>query len=413
MDVQKILKTAISYHNSNRTDKAEVLYRDILRSSLGHPVASVLLSKILLRDGRFSETGELLSRVLSAHPYYMQAYNVAGDYFGQIGNEEKAIRSYKRALLMEPTQSGPSVSLANIMQAKGDLGRPNNNIILNNYKKAVICQPKFIPAINNLAGMQLKMHKPKDALATLTSAADLNATNVRSIAYKTIALLGAGQVSEAYELIGFKTLVRSKTINLNDTGYDLDSFNKKLRQALLEHPNLTSDWDPKKRAIRGGAIAPRLFEYATPILDILKKVLTKSINKYISCLPNNLEHPYLGNKPRQYAIDIWGNILRSSDHQSGHIHNQGWMSGVYYVSMPPNTKKDEKYAGWIEFNRPGYGLPLLGGEKHIRKIEPRPGMLIMFPSYVWHGTIPFFSQGDRISIAFDLHSEDSQSARNN
>ena len=407
MDVQKLLTKAISYHNCNRMREAEVLYRDILRVSSGHPVASVLLAKILLSGGRLSEIEGLLSRVLSEHTYYMQAYNTAGDYFGQIGKEEKAMLLYRKALLLDPAQSAPLVSLANIMQSKNELDSRVNNSILGSYRKAVINQPKFIPAINNLAAMQLKMRRPNEALATLARANDINGTSVRSIAYKTIALLGAGRVSEANELIGFDTLVCSKTIDLEDSSCDLNGFNKELTKALLAHPNLTSDWDPKKRAIRGGTIVPRLFEYEAPILGLLKNVLIKSIDKYISCLPSNLEHPYLARKPKRYAIDIWGNILRSNDHQSGHIHNQGWMSGVYYVSMPPISKKDDDFAGWIEFNRPGYGLPLLGGERHIRKIEPQPGMLIMFPSYVWHGTIPFFSEGDRMSIAFDLHTEES------
>ena len=79
------------------------------------------------------------------------------------------------------------------------------------------------------------------------------------------------------------------------------------------------------------------------------------------------------------------------------------MSGVYYVAVPEPEPGDDPRAGWIEFNRPGYGIPPLSGSAGIETICPEPGMAILFPSYVWHGTIPFSGGGERISIAFDLH----------
>jgi predicted 2-oxoglutarate/Fe(II)-dependent dioxygenase YbiX len=37
----------------------------------------------------------------------------------------------------------------------------------------------------------------------------------------------------------------------------------------------------------------------------------------------------------------------------------------------------------------------------LRTILPRPGQLVLFPSTMWHGTIPFES-GERLTIAFDV-----------
>lgn len=34
--------------------------------------------------------------------------------------------------------------------------------------------------------------------------------------------------------------------------------------------------------------------------------------------------------------------------------------------------------------------------------KPAPGLLLLFPSYTWHRTLPFESGTDRISIAFDV-----------
>tara|TARA_B100000795_G_scaffold132485_1_gene98853 strand:+ start:147 stop:485 length:339 start_codon:yes stop_codon:yes gene_type:complete len=107
-------------------------------------------------------------------------------------------------------------------------------------------------------------------------------------------------------------------------------------------------------------------------------------------------------KPSSYSLNCWANFLETGGYQSNHIHNNGWMSGVYYVSIPQSETEVAENAGWITFNRSGYDLPHFGGEYGIKKIRPVPGMLILFPSYVWHGTIPFSGTKSRVSISFDV-----------
>ena len=65
-------------------------------------------------------------------------------------------------------------------------------------------------------------------------------------------------------------------------------------------------------------------------------------------------------------------------------------------------ERNNENAGWIEFNRSGYNLPHFGNDKGIQKIKPKKGMFILFPSYVWHGTIPFSGSKNRVSISFDI-----------
>jgi hypothetical protein len=35
-------------------------------------------------------------------------------------------------------------------------------------------------------------------------------------------------------------------------------------------------------------------------------------------------------------------------------------------------------------------------------VKPEPGMLVLFPSYMWHGTAPFGGKEPRLTIAFDV-----------
>jgi hypothetical protein len=42
--------------------------------------------------------------------------------------------------------------------------------------------------------------------------------------------------------------------------------------------------------------------------------------------------------------------------------------------------------------------PALHSEYEIR---PGVGMLVLFPSYFWHGTVPFSGERTRLTVAFD------------
>jgi hypothetical protein len=61
-----------------------------------------------------------------------------------------------------------------------------------------------------------------------------------------------------------------------------------------------------------------------------------------------------------------------------------------------NTSTQE---GWIKFGEPGYDVGLKDPVR--RTVQPRVGRLVLFPSYTWHGTIPFHAPQDRTTIAFD------------
>ena len=98
-------------------------------------------------------------------------------------------------------------------------------------------------------------------------------------------------------------------------------------------------------------------------------------------------------------------VLRSSGYQSPHIHAHGVVSGVYYVQIPDIVATaGDSQAGCLRF-----GQSIIQGEDERSQgsflqmtVRPEEGMMVLFPSYVWHHTIPFESDTDRISIAFDV-----------
>jgi len=86
-----------------------------------------------------------------------------------------------------------------------------------------------------------------------------------------------------------------------------------------------------------------------------------------------------------------------------HIHKNAWISGVTYLRIPEGIHASQtKHAGWIEFGRPPLDEYRYSYEPRTLTIEPTEGMLLLFPSYYWHGTIPHTSDDLRISFGFNL-----------
>jgi hypothetical protein len=55
-------------------------------------------------------------------------------------------------------------------------------------------------------------------------------------------------------------------------------------------------------------------------------------------------------------------------------------------------------AGWLKFGEPDIDL----GLPQHHAVQPRPGRLVLFPSYFWHGTVPFEDTAPRLTVAFDV-----------
>ncbi len=62
--------------------------------------------------------------------------------------------------------------------------------------------------------------------------------------------------------------------------------------------------------------------------------------------------------------------------------------------------KFEGQEGWLKFGEPPFDM---GFSDPVRRmVEPKVGRLVLFPSYMWHGTLPFTAPDTRTTIAFDV-----------
>jgi tetratricopeptide (TPR) repeat protein len=95
----------------------------------------------------------------------------------------------------------------------------------------------------------------------------------------------------------------------------------------------------------------------------------------------------------------WSVRLRTSGHHANHVHPRGWISSACYVELPDIMNDARTDAGILTFGEPSIATtPALKAEYSVR---PKVGMLVLFPSYFWHGTVPFSSSQPRLTVAFD------------
>ncbi|WP_428099902.1 tetratricopeptide repeat protein [Candidatus Rariloculus sp.] len=157
-------------------------------------------------------------------------------------------------------------------------------------------------------------------------------------------------------------------------------FNQSMRFGTQTTGNLVADTDP--------AIRAALTAFLKPIAD------------YRARLGNADDHPLsVRNRGEAHYAGCWSVRLKARGFHVNHIHSEGWLSSAYYVSVPAETADAAKQSGWLKFGEPAQPVP---GAGPARTVQPLPGRLVLFPSYMWHGTTAIHGTEPRLTMAFDV-----------
>ncbi len=123
------------------------------------------------------------------------------------------------------------------------------------------------------------------------------------------------------------------------------------------------------------------------------------IAQYQAAMRRDPSHPLFSrNTAAAKMVGCWSIRLQRGGYHVNHIHPQGWISSAYYVSVPAEVQDESLRSGWIKFGEPRFPMP---GAAADRFVQPRPGRLVLFPSYLWHGTTPIQGDEPRLTAAFD------------
>jgi Putative 2OG-Fe(II) oxygenase len=155
---------------------------------------------------------------------------------------------------------------------------------------------------------------------------------------------------------------------------------------------------PVAQTLRGGTQTEKHLPRDNPLVAEFFAMLDAPIRDYVSRLHHDTGHPVDRRRRAGYGLaGSWSVRLSSGGFHTDHVHPQGWLSSAYYVELPRDNPAAGQ-AGWLKFGQPGVRVGL--GPDHF--VKPEPGMLVLFPSYFWHGTVPLVEGGDRLTAAFDV-----------
>jgi tetratricopeptide (TPR) repeat protein len=159
---------------------------------------------------------------------------------------------------------------------------------------------------------------------------------------------------------------------------------------------------PVDQSLRGGTQTDGyLLARVEPEFRRLRTALIEAVGAHIKGLPRRDPfHPTLKHRrdrPIRFA-GAWSVRLAQGGFHVAHVHPLGWFSSALYLGLPDPDPTDPE-AGRLVLGEPGseLGLPLTP----LATIEPGIGKLVLFPSFMWHGTRRF-GQGERLTVALDV-----------
>lgn len=244
-----------------------------------------------------------------------------------------------------------------------------------------------------LASALLTRERAEEAMPLLEALLRLDPANQHVRALMTTAWRITGD-ARALSSADYERLVRIYRLAEGDP--DRAAWLKRTAAALRDlHP---FKGHPLQQSVRNGAqsrIDPR--SAGDPDIDRLFEELAAPISAYIE----EVRPDWFGAAwPEGWRIGgAWSVKLGAGGRHTDHVHPRGWVSSAVYIETPPAVDRQGR-EGWLRFGAARIGGAFTLPAQHW--VRPEVGSLVLFPSWLWHGTEPFSGLGERLTVAFDV-----------
>jgi tetratricopeptide (TPR) repeat protein len=371
-----------------RYDEAEALYRKMLDANPADPHLHQFYNDLLYRRGR---GGDYLKSYARA-PRTRDLLLGKAFFLSHEGKGEEAHALYSEILARDPEDKE---ALAGAARALALTGRRQDTAAAFARALARDGDPALFA---DAARAALQAGDPQKAVALCEQGLaraphDQNCLSVIGLGWRTMA-------DERDEhLSGYDRFVRAFDLEPPEGFSRMEDFNAELNAYLDKvHPGTGEYIDQSLR--QGSQTAAHLFAAGHPLVEKIRERIDRAVARYIAELPEDETHPYLSRRARAFRYHgSWSARLRDCGFHVNHIHPAGWISSAYYVHVPQAAQDRQSRQGWIKFGEPIFDTALK--EPVRRVIQPAVGRLVLFPSFMWHGTIPFRGP-QRTTIAFDV-----------
>ena len=286
------------------------------------------------------------------------------------------------------------------------------------------------PSFLNAAGVLLdELERPRDALKVLRRVAELAPDSRAAKRNLLSTLIRAGQADEALNIVralraddpheqyliacealalrvlgdpayqslyDYERLVHTYEIPAPRGFFTPENFNAALAEVLRRQHKVNAH--PLDQHLHHGSQTARnLLALNEPNITAFRAAVEQAVRDYISKLEG--ENPVAARKSERYRFaSMWSVRLTNEGYQPNHVHDRGWISSAYFVTTLPSAERRDVNAGALKLGEPNRPIAKCLPEKFI---APKPGTLVLFPSYMWHGTVPF-EGAERLILAFDV-----------
>ena len=426
-----LLKLAELYLNSaGKLEKAETTIKQLIARNPAHPSAYGLLGIIYLKLRKFDEAEATVRRSLEINPHNGATYANLSLVQCQLGKLDEAEIHARKAVSLTPQFHKVHSQLGHVLYLKGQLDaaeaalNDSLKITQTDFQTHMALSAVYLARGNKQVAFQLLDHilaqtrnidfyhqlvyamwpilqNPGFAHFACNVSLRVRPGASEALAIQCVTLNDLGERDMLGKLSDFDRLVKARRLPVPQGFADLESFNYALTETIRNASALK--FEPVGKAIIGGYRLQPMGEDLNLATAALYRMIRETITEVGADLAACAQYPFLQQKPANYSLQMWGNIHHGQGYEFAHYHPDGWISGVYYPKLPAITREDtpEKQA-WIEFGRPREDIPFKRDGWQTKAVRPEEGLLILFPSYMWHRTMPYTGGDERVSIAFDV-----------
>lgn len=434
--IAELGRRAMAHYQSGRPADALELCRQALALEPGRPDVLVFAGMLALDLGDHAQAAELYAAAVAARPRFAEGHYNLGNALKSLGQMDEAAVAYRRAIELKPDLAEAHNNLGNVLQGQGQLeeaaeayrrtldlmpgvaeaqrnlgmvmgklGRPGESV--GAFRRALELRPDWPAARDNLVTALLEEGSAGAAVEACEDWLQLSPGNIEALSLKALALIEAGEPDAAAVLLDFDRLVQVRRCQAPAPFPDLAEFNRALVAHVLDHPTLrVPDRDHPTDDRPALAMTEDLLVEPKGPMAYLEEMMHAAVEDYRRELPEDAGHPFLAHRPERWRLVSWAAALEGEGEPMPRIALDGHLSGVYYAQIPEAVGADEAgQGGWLELGRPPDDLPCRAPPT-VRVYRPEEGLMLLFPAYIHHRTVPYRSGERRISIAFDVIAED-------